>query len=498
MSKKKDKSKIITASVVTFLCIVFVVGFTVGLNSVLAMEGAYPPVVNAESLSPVPETKEDLIAYLNLVTEKMLKDKPAVENGDSFSIEEKTVETDGSEALKTTLLYCRDGSGRGSFDEYLENKYDERTVNFSESAQDIFVVPEITADDIVSFHCGSLKYRCSDCSAEQGVYTRECLSCKKEGTLEDLYTSYIYYQCPSCGESSETPLDSCELCGGVQPYSEKYADEYEFTVEVDTSNDELMQKLFAKRTDEQIDELIGDEMDEVLTLNSVQVNYSKAYIIFKVKRTTNELTYLEYRKEMPVDAEATFINDYASLGNCRVSFVITEKNRYNFTWPGLSLSEHEMSVEPKGNNNLLATLTCDDATKYGVTWSSSDEEILTVDDEGYFKAGKKEGSAVVTASFEFNGKTYSDECIVNVKYSVESTKMSKKKLELNVGESYQLEVKFSPSKATVQTVKWYTDDEKIANIDENGVVTAVSPGVVTVYSLSDDGYFKSSCEVTVK
>ena len=259
-----------------------------------------------------------------------------------------------------------------------------------------------------------------------------------------------------------------------------------------------MQKLFAKRTDSQINELIGDEMDEVLTLNSVQVNYSKAYIIFKVKRTTNELTYLEYRKEMPVDAEATFINDYAALGNCRVSFVITEKNRYNFTWPGLSLSEHEMAVEPKGNNNLLATLTCDDATKYDVTWSSSDEEILTVDDEGYFKAGKKEGSAVVTASFEFNGKTYSDECIVNVKYSVESTKMSKKKLELNVGESYQLEVKFSPSKATVQTVKWYTDDERIANVDENGVVTAVSPGVVTVYSLSDDGYFKSSCEVTVK
>ena len=110
MRKKKDKSKIITASVVTFLCIVFVVGFTVGLNSVLAMEGAYPPVVNAESLSPVPETKEDLIAYLNLVTEKMLKDKPAVENGDAFLIEEKTVETDGSEALKTTLLYCRDGS----------------------------------------------------------------------------------------------------------------------------------------------------------------------------------------------------------------------------------------------------------------------------------------------------------------------------------------------------------------------------------------------------
>ena len=157
-----------------------------------------------------------------------------------------------------------------------------------------------------------------------------------------------------------------------------------------------------------------------------------------------------------------------------------------------------MTVEPHGNNNLLATLTCDDATKYTVTWSSSDENILTVDDEGYFKAGKKEGSAVITASFDFNGKTYTDECTVHIRYSVESSKMSKTKLKLDVGETYKLEVKLSPKKATVKTVKWYTDDASIADIDENGVVTAKSVGTVTVYSLSDDGYFRSSCEVTVK
>ena len=40
MKKKKDKSRLLTVSVVSFLLLVFVVGFIYGLSSVLAMEGA--------------------------------------------------------------------------------------------------------------------------------------------------------------------------------------------------------------------------------------------------------------------------------------------------------------------------------------------------------------------------------------------------------------------------------------------------------------------------
>ncbi len=157
-----------------------------------------------------------------------------------------------------------------------------------------------------------------------------------------------------------------------------------------------------------------------------------------------------------------------------------------------------MTVEPKDTNNLLATLTCTDPKIPTVTWTSSDESILTVDEEGYFKAGKEAGEATITATFEFNGQTYTDECLVLVRYSVESSKISDNKITLSVGKTETLEIKISPDNATIKTNTWYTEDEAIATVDANGVVTAVSPGVVTVYSLTDDGYYKSSCEVTVK
>ena len=50
---------------------------------------------------------------------------------------------------------------------------------------------------------------------------------------------------------------------------------------------------------------------------------------------------------------------------------------------------------------------------------------------------------------------------------------------------------------TVKSVTWYTEDPDIAKVDENGAVTGVAPGKTTVYALSDDGWFRASCEVTV-
>lgn len=498
MKKKKDRSKLLTVSVVSFLCLVFAAGFAYGLSSVLAMEGAYPPVVNAPSLTEVPETKEAFVSYVNRLFAKVADEKPAIENSDSFSIDKNSLETDGDSSFKATLLYLRDGSGRDSFDKYLENKFGDKKVEFGASADGVLVVPSFTVDDITDFKCGSLGYKCSKCGETQGVYTEKCFSCGATGTIEKTYGSYIYYQCPSCGEKRSTPADNCEVCGGVQPYSEKYSDEYEFTAEIDTSDTAVMERFFGKRDDAGIRELLGDELNDVLDFNSIKTDYTKAYIIFKVNRLTDEVTYLEYRKEIAVSADASFKNGFEKLGERKADFVMTEKNHFEFTWPSLSLNAHEKVVEPKGNDNLLATLSCDDATKYTVTWSSSDPEILSIDDEGYYKAGKKEGTAVVTASFEFNGKVFSDECTVSVRYPVESSKMNKTKLKMEVGDTFTLQAKLSPSNATIKTVKWYTDDPSVADIDENGVVTAKSSGQVTVWSLSDDGYFRSSCEVTVK
>ncbi len=457
MEKKPDKSRLLTVSVIIILCAIFVIGFIWGLGNVLAMEGSYPPVINAESMTTAPETAEQVAAYLNTVVEKASAEKPSVQSGSSYGIDGDSVETTGSDAVKTTLLYLSD-----FFTGYLGDTSEKFSADYFESSESFLRKPAFTASDVDSFTC-----------------------------------DYIYYVCPSCGIESTEYLPNCEKCGGLNEYNMKYRDDYVITVNLKVS-DSALNNNFASKTDEERFAMLGDAMNGSLKVTDIDVGYETLSVRFVVERVSDKLKSLEYSKSMKVKSAVAFDGGFEKLGNADVNFILNNTDGFYFTWPGLSLSEHEMTVEPKKSDNLLATLTCDNPLDYTVTWKSSDEELITVDEEGYFKAGKGTGTAVITASFEFGGKTYSDECVVSVKKSVESLKMSKKNVELNVGETCELNVKFSPKDATIQTLKWYTQDDKIATVDENGVVTAVGRGVVEVYALSDDGYFKSSSEVTVK
>ncbi len=457
MKKKLDREKLFMGVLIFALIAIFVVLFTYGLSSVLAMEGTMPPNILEEGLTSAPTDKTQALDFLNKAVKKATDEKPKLDTADNFEVDTDTLEVSGSDELKTAVLYAVD-----DFDSQLDSNFEAVSTDFGENIADKINIPAITAEDIVDFTC-----------------------------------DYIYYQCPSCGEENEEELANCELCGGVNPYNKKYRNEYTVIPTI-AVNEKTLSSNFNQRSPEEAKALCGDALNGLADIEKLDIAYEELKIVYRVQRLTDKITYLDYSKKMAVNANAVFLDKYASLGKVNTAFVIEENNSFSFTWPGLELSAHEMTVEPKGTNNLLATLTCTDPKIPTVNWSSSDENILTVDEEGYFKAGKTEGEAIITASFEFNGQTYTDKCKVQVKYSVESSKMKDKNIELAVGETNALEVKISPDNATIKTVTWHTEDENIATVDENGVVKAVASGTVTVYSLTDDGYYKSSCEVTVK
>lgn len=462
MKQKKDKASLLTTGVVILLCVFFVGGFIWGLSIVTDMEGTYPPVVNEEGITPAPENGEEALAFLEKALSKVEKECPKTETGASFSIDADSVETDGSAQFAEALSYIR-----GSVEGYLSESVEKLSTEFYQSTDSVLRLPGITPDRISSIAC-----------------------------------DYIYYECSSCGRTSDEPLDNCETCGNELPYNLRYTDNYRIHLYLDDldKDGKTADECFAPREKSVYMKLANDALEGRAELSDIDIGYSGLEIYFEINRLTDKLVSLSYIKPVTVSFDATdaFTGDWSRFGGGKVKFTLTEKYTLNFTWPALTLNEHYMSIEPKGNDNLLATLTCDNPTEYTVTWVSSDESIVKVDDEGYFDAGKHQGKAVITASYEFGGITYSDECEIEVKNSVERLGMKHKKVRLSVGETEQLSVSFKPKNATIQTLKWYSPDESIATVDENGTVRGVAPGVVKVYCLSDDGYYKSTCEVTVE
>ena len=83
--------------------------------------------------------------------------------------------------------------------------------------------------------------------------------------------------------------------------------------------------------------------------------------------------------------------------------------------------------------------------------------------------------------------------------AVTGVTLDKETLELTVGEgTAQLVATIAPEGATDTRLVWFSSDEKVATVDENGVVTPVGEGEATITVVTVDGNFSDTCAVTVK
>ena len=83
--------------------------------------------------------------------------------------------------------------------------------------------------------------------------------------------------------------------------------------------------------------------------------------------------------------------------------------------------------------------------------------------------------------------------------AVTDVTLDKETLELTVGEgTAQLVATIAPEGATDTRLVWLSSDEKVATVDENGVVTPVGEGEATITVVTVDGNFSDTCAVTVK
>ena len=164
---------------------------------------------------------------------------------------------------------------------------------------------------------------------------------------------------------------------------------------------------------------------------------------------------------------------------------------------GVSLNTDSLTLVEGGTATLAATITPSNATNQNVTWSSDNESVATVDQNGRVTA-VAQGGATITAAVD--GK--SAECYVTVNAAapvpVTSVSLDKTSLGLTEGDTETLTATVEPSDATNKNVTWSSDDTSVATVDASGLVTAVARGTAVITATAADGSGASaSCTVTV-
>lgn len=186
---------------------------------------------------------------------------------------------------------------------------------------------------------------------------------------------------------------------------------------------------------------------------------------------------------------------------CRYKETATIPAIYIPSYPvtGIKVSPDTLALTRKDETaQLTAEVIPSYADNTRVTWKSSDENVVTVDEKGKVTAVGNGTATITVTSVSGN---YTATVAVTVKIPVEIEKITieaEKETLMKIGESTELKVKIEPENADAQKLIWKSGDEMIAAVDENGKVTAIGNGTAIITVTTEDGKNTASITITVK
>ncbi len=164
---------------------------------------------------------------------------------------------------------------------------------------------------------------------------------------------------------------------------------------------------------------------------------------------------------------------------------------------GIALDKKDtVELQMPNTDQLTVIFTPETAANKKVVWSSSNEEVLVVDQNGLVTP-KAPGLATV--------KVVSDESklVASVVYNISAAPgavtgvtLDQTAVTLEMGKTIQLVATIAPEDATNKKVTW-TSSSKAASVDENGLVKADTVGTATITVTTEDGGYTATCIVTV-
>ena len=156
--------------------------------------------------------------------------------------------------------------------------------------------------------------------------------------------------------------------------------------------------------------------------------------------------------------------------------------------PEIEVEEIRLSIDnPVIQKNEISKLNVEiyplDAVEQRVEYSSSNEKVVKVDDYGNIY-GVSSGKATITVRAISNGVQASID--VEVYSKVTGIAINVENITLQEGEQYQILSNVEPDDANNKKVRYISENTDIANVEENGLISAIKTGNTNIKVCADE------------
>ena len=153
----------------------------------------------------------------------------------------------------------------------------------------------------------------------------------------------------------------------------------------------------------------------------------------------------------------------------------------------IDIKDSRVTIESGDKYQLSWAVTPKDATNTNVVWSSSNTNVVTVDQKGLI-TGVNDGTAKIIARSQDN-YVLADICdvIVDTDVKVKSLDVSPSSIEFSSLTEKKLDVKILPENASNKKLEFSSDNTRVATVNDNGIVEAKGSGSTKITIKTTDG-----------
>ena len=164
---------------------------------------------------------------------------------------------------------------------------------------------------------------------------------------------------------------------------------------------------------------------------------------------------------------------------------VTERFRVLVVQPvtRLAIAASAQSVAVGGQVTVSAVVTPENATIQKVAWSSGNESIATVSEDGTVTGIKRGGGRIIATATD--GSNIRANMTLKVVQNPEQVTLNKQELTIDVGKTAAIKATIEPKNTDNKKVIWTSSDESVAKVGRDGRIKAVAVGQCTITCTCD-------------